>query len=94
MKLRLTRKRITTYDFHNPDAEPTSWEMATVSFPTMSVGVDAGMSDNQVAKSAVDALFSEISLARVKGKAEDKGDGLVDDGLRFFAVGVKIRMSR
>lgn len=40
------------------------------------------------------ALFSEISLARVKGKAEDKGDGLVDDGLRFFSVGVKIRLGR
>ncbi len=40
------------------------------------------------------ALFSEVSLARVKAKAEDKGDGLVDDGLRFITVGVKIRLSR
>ena len=40
------------------------------------------------------ALFGELSLARVKGKAEDGGDGLVDDRLRFIAFGVKIRLSR
>lgn len=40
------------------------------------------------------ALFSEASLTRIKGKAEDKGDGFVDDGLRFITVGVKIRLGR
>jgi hypothetical protein len=38
------------------------------------------------------AVFGEVSLTRVKGKAEDGGDGLVDDGLRNIAVGVKIRL--
>jgi hypothetical protein len=40
------------------------------------------------------ALFSEASLSRVKGKAEDKGEGQVDDRVRYFGVGVKIRLSR
>jgi opacity protein-like surface antigen len=40
------------------------------------------------------ALFGELSLTRVKGKAEDGGDGLVDDGLRNITVGVKIRLGR
>jgi hypothetical protein len=40
------------------------------------------------------ALFGEMSLAKVKGSAEDKGDGRVDDSLRFISVGVKIRLSR
>jgi hypothetical protein len=40
------------------------------------------------------ALFSELSFARIKGKAEDGGEGRVDDNLRFITVGVKIRLSR
>ena len=40
------------------------------------------------------ALYGELSMTRVKGKAEDKGDGLVDDRLRFLAFGARIRLSR
>jgi opacity protein-like surface antigen len=40
------------------------------------------------------ALFSELTFTGVKGKAEDGGDGRVDDRLRFISVGVKIRLSR
>jgi hypothetical protein len=40
------------------------------------------------------AVFGELSMARIKANAEDKGDGLVDDRLRFITVGVKIRLSR
>lgn len=40
------------------------------------------------------ALYGELSFARIKGKAEDKGEGLVDDRLRFVSVGVRIRLSR
>src|SRR5260221_2963143 len=40
------------------------------------------------------AIYGELSVARVKGKADDKGEGLVDDHLRFIAVRVRIRLSR
>ncbi len=40
------------------------------------------------------AIYGELSLAHVKGKAEDKGEGLVDDRLRFLAIGARIRLSR
>jgi opacity protein-like surface antigen len=40
------------------------------------------------------ALYGELSLAKVKGKAEDKGEGLIDDRLRFLGFGVKVRLSR
>jgi hypothetical protein len=40
------------------------------------------------------ALYGEVSFAKIKGKAEDKGEGLVDDRLRFVAVGARIRLSR
>ncbi len=40
------------------------------------------------------AIFSEMSISRIKGKAEDKGDGEVDDRLRYFGIGLKIRLSR
>lgn len=40
------------------------------------------------------ALYGELSLAQVKGKAEDKGEGLIDDRLRFLGFGVRIRLSR
>jgi hypothetical protein len=40
------------------------------------------------------ALFSELSVSRIKGKAEDKGEGQVDDRLRYFGIGVKVRLSR
>ena len=40
------------------------------------------------------ALYGELSLAQVRGKAEDKGEGLIDDRLRFLGVGVKVRLSR
>jgi hypothetical protein len=35
-----------------------------------------------------------LSMTRLKGKAEDKGDGLLDDRLRFLAIGARIRLSR
>jgi opacity protein-like surface antigen len=40
------------------------------------------------------ALYGELSLAQTKGKAEDKGEGRVDDRLRFLAIGARIRLSR
>lgn len=40
------------------------------------------------------ALYGELSMTRLKGKAEDKGEGLVDDRLRFLAFGARIRLSR
>jgi opacity protein-like surface antigen len=40
------------------------------------------------------ALYGELNLAQVKGKAEDKGEGMIDDRLRFIGVGVKVRLSR
>ena len=40
------------------------------------------------------ALYGEISFAKIKGNAEDKGEGLVDDRLRFLGFGVRIRLSR
>jgi hypothetical protein len=40
------------------------------------------------------AIYGELSIAKVHGKAEDKGEGLFDDQLRFIAVGVKIRLTR
>jgi opacity protein-like surface antigen len=40
------------------------------------------------------ALYGELSLAQVKGTAEDKGEGLIDDRLRFIGFGVKVRLSR
>jgi hypothetical protein len=40
------------------------------------------------------ALYGELSLARIKGKAEDKGEGLVDDYLRFIGFGARVRLSR
>ena len=40
------------------------------------------------------ALFGELSLTKVKGKAEDGGEGFVDDRMRFFGFGVRIRLSR
>ena len=40
------------------------------------------------------ALFSEMSLSGINGKAEDKGEGQVNDRLRYFGVGVKIRLAR
>jgi opacity protein-like surface antigen len=40
------------------------------------------------------ALFGEFSFTKVKGKAEDGGEGFVDDRLRFFGFGVRIQLSR
>lgn len=40
------------------------------------------------------ALFGEMSLTKVKGKAEDGGEGFVDDRMRFFGFGVRIQLSR
>lgn len=40
------------------------------------------------------AIFGEVSLTKVKGSAEDGGEGFVDDRLRFFGFGVRIRLSR
>lgn len=40
------------------------------------------------------ALYGEATLSQIKGKAEDKGDGLVDDRLRFLGFGVRVRLSR
>ena len=40
------------------------------------------------------AVFSELSFSGIKGKAEDKGEAQVDDRLRYFGIGVKIRLSR
>ena len=40
------------------------------------------------------ALYGELSLAQIKGNAEDKGEGRVDDRLRFVAIGARIRLSR
>jgi hypothetical protein len=40
------------------------------------------------------ALYGELSFTKVKGKAEDGGEGLVDDRLRFIGFGVRIRLSR
>jgi hypothetical protein len=40
------------------------------------------------------AVYGEASLAQVKGTAEDKGEGLIDDRLRFVGFGVKVRLSR
>jgi len=40
------------------------------------------------------ALYGEVSLAQTKGKAENGGDGLIDDRLRFIGFGVKVRLSR
>jgi hypothetical protein len=40
------------------------------------------------------AIFGEASLTKVKGDAEDGGEGFVDDRLRFFGFGLRIRLSR
>jgi opacity protein-like surface antigen len=48
----------------------------------------------EVWASAKVAIFSELSLSGIKGKAEDKSDVEVDDRLRYFGVGVKIRLAR
>jgi hypothetical protein len=40
------------------------------------------------------AIYGEFTLDHVRGKAEDKGEGLVDDRLRFVAVGARVRLSR
>ena len=40
------------------------------------------------------ALYGEVSFTQIKGKAEDEGEGLVDDRLRFLGFGVRIRLSR
>ena len=40
------------------------------------------------------AIYGELSLTKVKGDAEDGGEGFVDDKLRFFTFGVRIRLSR
>jgi hypothetical protein len=40
------------------------------------------------------ALFSEMSFSKIKGNAEDKSEAQVNDRLRFFGIGVKIRLSR
>jgi opacity protein-like surface antigen len=40
------------------------------------------------------ALYGELSFAQVEGKAEDKGEGLIDDRLRVLGFGVKVRLSR
>jgi outer membrane protein with beta-barrel domain len=40
------------------------------------------------------ALFTELSVSRIKGNAEDKGEAQVSDHLRYFGIGVKIRLSR
>ena len=40
------------------------------------------------------ALYGELSLAQTKGNAEDGGEGLIDDRLRFLGFGVKVRLSR
>jgi hypothetical protein len=40
------------------------------------------------------AIYGELSIAKLHGKAEDKGEGVFDDQLRFIGVGVKIRLTR
>jgi hypothetical protein len=40
------------------------------------------------------AIYGELSIAKMHAKAEDKGEGLFDDQLRFIGVGVKIRLTR
>jgi hypothetical protein len=40
------------------------------------------------------ALYGELSFTKVKGDAEDGGEGLVDDRLRFLGFGIRIRLSR
>jgi hypothetical protein len=40
------------------------------------------------------ALYGEVSRAKIKGPAEDKGEGFVDDHLRFFSFGARILLSR
>jgi len=40
------------------------------------------------------ALYGELSMAQVKGKAEDKGEGFLDDRLRFLGFGVRISLAR
>lgn len=40
------------------------------------------------------ALYGELSRATIKGTAEDKGEGLVDDHLRFISFGARILLSR
>jgi opacity protein-like surface antigen len=40
------------------------------------------------------ALYGEFTFAQVKGKAEDGGEGFVDDRLRFLGFGLRIRLSR
>jgi opacity protein-like surface antigen len=40
------------------------------------------------------ALYGEVTLSKIKGKAEDGGEGFVDDRLRFLGFGVRILLSR
>lgn len=40
------------------------------------------------------ALYGEFSFTQVKGKAEDGGEGLVADRLRFLGFGIRVRLSR
>jgi hypothetical protein len=40
------------------------------------------------------AIYGELSVTKAKGDAQDGGEGFVDDHLRFFGFGVRIRLSR
>jgi len=40
------------------------------------------------------AVYGDLTLSQVKGKAEDKGEGFVDDRLRFIGFGVRVLLSR
>jgi hypothetical protein len=40
------------------------------------------------------ALYGEVTMSKIKGAAEDGGEGLVDDRLRFLGFGVRVLLSR
>jgi len=40
------------------------------------------------------ALYADAGIARIKGDAESGGEAKIDDRLKYFAVGLKLRLSR
>lgn len=40
------------------------------------------------------AIFADGGIMRIKGKAESGGEALIDDRLKYVAVGVKVRLTR
>jgi hypothetical protein len=83
-------------DFHQSTTNLTETiDTATQVFPQRTHGwapvFGGGL---EVWASSKVALFTEVSISRIKGKAEDGSDGRVDDRLRYIGVGVKIRLSR